>query len=172
MWDLGSYHCKHILKGHTQEVLCLCIAGRPSNGEHRLTSRSRVLFVVVPVVGGCRRRCLCCDGGGGGGGGDTALTPRGVPSAAEYSVDFAMDSVQAWSTMLCSGSADTTVHLWSTRTYCLMHVRYVTRAVVRYGLSMMCHCAALDGHVSGFEGTLGHRPNPLCPRLQAVFGVE
>ena len=27
MWDLESLHCKHVLKGHTQEVLCLCITG-------------------------------------------------------------------------------------------------------------------------------------------------
>ncbi len=45
VWDVDSLHCKHVLKGHTQEVLCLCITGVRS-GRAGVSS-----CAFVPLVG-------------------------------------------------------------------------------------------------------------------------
>ena len=80
VWDLETTHCKQVLTGHKEEVLCLAVCHSNFGGPGALYGLGR--------DGSVHRR----------------------QSAVPLEV-------------LCSGSADGTIKLWSMRTYTCMHVR-------------------------------------------------
>lgn len=101
VWDADTRHMKYVLTGHTGEVLALCIGADPSPPPAPSGATSFTEPLPTPLAAGMVRTCGSMGVFGDGGFHASASTLGWTRAPA----------------LLCSGGADKTIRIWSTRTY-------------------------------------------------------